>query len=115
MKHQDHLSQKSYLINDMKYISIDQQKEWENQKIKEEAKRRLENSLQIERQYNDSQSYMKLKNEKSAFMRAQFIKLKLDNHIKKNQDRERKQFKLPNLDNIVSRNCNNIDKLMFDK
>ena len=46
--HQDHLQQKSFLINDLKYISIaseEEQRSRENKRIKEEAKKRLQNSV----------------------------------------------------------------------
>eukprot|EP00347_Sterkiella_histriomuscorum_P008350 403345437 len=143
MKHLDHLYSKSFLIDDLKYMSVDKQKEFDNNKLKNEAKRRLENSISLdkhkEQKYQevqqgilrdptvlpygyktpqqtslqnkpdlDSQNYLQNQSHQSAFMRAQQIKSKLDKHIKLKEDQERKQFKLPNMNDIVSRNCNRI-------
>ena len=58
------------------------------------------------------QDYLSKLKQKSAFMRAQHIKDKLDEHIKIKEDIYTKQYKLPNLNSIVSRNCNIINDSM---
>ena len=48
MKHVDHFQQKSFLVNDLKQITVAEQKFLENQRLREEAKERLENALALQ-------------------------------------------------------------------
>ena len=51
MNHQDYFTNKSFLIYDLRSLSAAELNAFENKKLKEEAKSRLENSIAMKKNY----------------------------------------------------------------
>lgn len=107
LKHQDYFQQKSYMIADLNNMTINEQKYLENKRLREEAKKRLEHSLELQAKINRVNNPSGEDGGVSAYQKAQYMKIKLNRYMKEVEKNRRQEYKLPDLGSIVSRNCNN--------
>jgi hypothetical protein len=81
LNHQDYFAMKSFMIEDLTNLTVQEHTYLENKRIREEAKKRLEHSLALQEKINKINNPTGEEKGVSSYQRAQFMKIKLNRHM----------------------------------